>query len=57
LDEAGFYTLTAEWLSPYSSKAEMTAGLRLEIAELFGKDIKLTITTSQNKPITELRLP
>ncbi len=50
LEEVGFHTLTGEWLSPYNSKSEMRAGLKLELSELLGKNIKITM----NKPIPEL---
>ncbi len=57
LEDAGFQTITAEWLSPYSSANELKAGLRVELAELLGKNIKVTITTFQNKQTSELVLP
>lgn len=57
LEEAGFYTLTAEWLSPYDSAAELKAGLKVELAELFGKNIKVSLTSAKNKTTTELQLP
>lgn len=34
LDQVGFYTLTAEWLSPFGSDLQMKAGLHLEIKKL-----------------------
>lgn len=57
LEDVGFYTLTAEWLSPYHSSGEMKAGLKLELAELFGKNIKVVMNSYKNKPVTELLLP
>lgn len=57
LDEVGFYTLTAEWLSPYASNTELKAGLRIELAEIFGKDIKVIMNSFQNKQTTEIILP
>ncbi len=57
LDDLGLYTLSAEWLTPYNSLGELKAGLRLELQELLGKKIKVTVTTSKNKPTTELILP
>lgn len=57
LEDVGFYTLSAEWLSPYSSMGEMKAGLKLELSELFGKNIKVVMNSSKNKPVTELLLP
>jgi hypothetical protein len=57
LEDVGFYTLTAEWLTPYQSNGEIRAGLKLELAELFGKNIKVVMNSSKNKPVTELLLP
>lgn len=56
LEDSGFYLLTAEWLSPYNTLAEIKAGLHLELNELFGKNIKVTITSAKNKTATELLL-
>lgn len=57
LEDAGFQTITAEWLSPYTSQIQLKAGLRVELAELLGKNIKIKVTTFQNKQTTELILP
>jgi len=57
LEDAGFYTLTAEWMSPYTSGAELKAGLRIELAELLGKNFKIKMTSFQNKSTPELILP
>lgn len=56
LESVGFYLLTAEWLSPYSSSGELKAGLRIELRELLGKDIKFTIYSSGSKQTNELKL-
>jgi hypothetical protein len=57
LEEAGFYTLTAEWLNPYNSLSELKTGLRLELAEILGKEIKINMNSFQNKLTTEILLP
>ncbi|MBA2403128.1 MAG: hypothetical protein H0V66_00030 [Bdellovibrionales bacterium] len=57
LDEVGFYPLSAEWLSPYNSQGELKAGLKINLAEVFGPNIKITITAAKNKSTTELYLP
>ena len=57
LEDVGLHTLTAEWLSPYTSQATPKAGLSLELRELFGKNIKVTIISSENKSTSELLLP
>jgi hypothetical protein len=57
LEDAGLYTMSAEWLSPYTSQAVQKAGLSLELTELFGKNIKVTIISSENKSTSELLLP
>lgn len=54
LENVGFNIISAEWLSPFNSKAELKAGLHLELQELVGKNIKVKMTSSKNKPITEL---
>jgi len=57
LDGVGFYLITGEWLSPYSSKNELLAGLHLEISALIGPNIKLNIFETENKTNNELILP
>ena len=57
LEEVGFQTITAEWLSPFDSNAKLKAGLRLELSGLFPNNIKVTLTTAKNKQTTELILP
>jgi hypothetical protein len=56
LDEAGFYLLTAEWLSPFGTDFENRPRLGINLTELFGKDIKVNILTHQNKSTAELSL-
>ena len=59
LDSVGFHLLTAEWLSPYTSAGPLHAGLKIEISELLGKEIKYTLLKSEllnNQPI-EITLP
>ena len=41
LDDVGFYTLTAEWLTPYDSTLSMKAGLRLEVKKLINENVKI----------------
>lgn len=41
LDQEGFYTLSAEWLTPYGSDLNMKAGLHLEIKKLLNDGIKV----------------
>lgn len=41
LDQVGFYTLTAEWLTPYGSDLTMKAGLQLEIKKLLNDNVKV----------------
>jgi hypothetical protein len=57
LEEVGFYLVSAEWLTPYSSANELKASLHLEIAELLNKDIKINLLKSENSTLTELILP
>jgi hypothetical protein len=37
LDHIGFYSLTAEWLNPYSSALELRPALHIEIKKLLGE--------------------
>jgi len=57
LEDAGFFTLTAEWLSPYSSLGELRAGLKIELAEVLGKNVKIHMNSFLNKKTNELILP
>jgi hypothetical protein len=41
LDQVGFYTITAEWLSPFGSDLTMKAGLQLEIKKMLDPNVKL----------------
>lgn len=57
LEDVGFYLLSAEWLSPFSSKGVPFPGARLDIAELLGPDIKYSFLSTLNKQTTELAFP
>jgi hypothetical protein len=39
LDDVGFHTLSAEWLSPFGSDLQMKPGLQLEIKKLMGNKV------------------
>lgn len=41
LDQVGFYTLSAEWLTPYGSDLQMKPGLQLEIKKLLNENVKV----------------
>lgn len=41
LDQVGFYSLTAEWLSPYGNDLTMKAGLHLEIKKMMPENVKI----------------
>jgi hypothetical protein len=41
LDQVGFYSLTAEWLSPYGADLQLRPGLHLEIKKLMGKSVNV----------------
>ena len=41
LDQVGFYSLTAEWLNPYSSDLSMKPGLRIELKKVLGDNVKV----------------
>jgi hypothetical protein len=45
LDQVGFYTISAEWLTPYGSNLEMKAGLQIEIKKLMNENIKVRFIT------------
>jgi hypothetical protein len=47
LDQVGFYPLSAEYLSPYSSENKLEAGLRVEIKKLFNSGVKLSYLPEQ----------
>ncbi len=57
LDDVGFYLITAEWLSPYSSQAVLRPGLHLELAELLNKKIKISVIKNQQSINSELIIP
>lgn len=52
LDSVGFFTLTAEWLSPYGSDLQMKTGLQLEIKKLMGEHVNVRFISP-----TEILLP
>jgi hypothetical protein len=41
LDQVGFFSLTAEWLSPYGQNLEMRPGLHLEVKKLLNENVKV----------------
>jgi hypothetical protein len=41
LDQVGFYSLTAEWLSPYSEKLQMVPKIHLEIKKLLRPNVEV----------------
>ncbi len=45
LDQVGFYSLTAEWLSPFGPDLEMKAGLQIEIKKMIGIDVDVRLIT------------
>lgn len=45
LDEVGFFTLSAEWLSPYGSDLQMKPGLQLEVKKLMGDKVDVRFVT------------
>lgn len=57
IEDLGAYAITAEWLSPYSSEGELKAGLRIELAKLFSKEVKIIMSPAINKTTNELLLP
>ncbi|MFP5386831.1 MAG: hypothetical protein ACLGHN_12175 [Bacteriovoracia bacterium] len=38
LDQVGFYSITAEWLSPFGSDLQIKPGLQIEVKKLLGPD-------------------
>ncbi len=52
LDQIGFYSLTAEWLSPFDSKLELKPALHLEVKKLLRPGIDVRFITP-----TEILLP
>lgn len=57
LDDVGFHLITAEWLSPYSSQADLLPGLHLELAELLNKKIKISVLKNHQSEKSELLIP
>jgi hypothetical protein len=41
LDQVGFHTITAEWLSPYGSDLMLRPGLQIEIKKLLNENVKI----------------
>lgn len=41
LDEVGFYTITAEWLTPFGSDLNMKPGLQLELKKLLHDKVQI----------------
>ncbi len=52
LDQVGFHTLTAEWLSPYGSDLTMKTGLHLEIKRMLNENVKVKFISP-----SEVQLP
>ena len=52
LDQIGFFTLTAEWLSPYGSDLTLKPGLHLEVKKLLKPNIDIRFIAP-----TEILLP
>lgn len=47
LDQVGFYLLSSEYLSPFTSESKLEAGLKIEISKLFNSGVKLTYFPEQ----------
>ena len=57
LDQVGFYSLTAEWLTPFGPDLEMKSGLQIEIKKMIGKDADVRfIGPTENLKPTEIVL-
>lgn len=55
LDQAGFYTLSAEWLSPYDTQKSLRAGLAIDIEKLLEAKAKINVLVPKNTSLpTEL---
>lgn len=48
LSEAGFYMLSAEWLSPFGSNNQLQGGLRLEVMKLLNPGTKVSFLVPVN---------
>lgn len=57
IEDLGTYSITAEWLSPYSSEGELKAGLHIELSKLLGNGIKIIMSPVLKKTTNELLLP
>ena len=47
LEEVGFYLLSSEYLSAYSSQSKLAAGLHVEVTKLFNPETKLSYFPEQ----------
>lgn len=47
LGEAGFFILSAEWLSPFGSNKELQAGLKVEIGKLMNPGVKVHLVVPE----------
>jgi hypothetical protein len=55
LDQAGFYLLSAEWLSPYNSEKALKSGLAIELSKMLEGNVKVNVLVPKNTPLpTEL---
>jgi hypothetical protein len=43
LDQVGFYSLSAEWLTPFGSDLQMKAGLQLELKKIMNENVQVKI--------------
>lgn len=57
LENVGFYKLSAEWLSPYGSDAVLRPGLEVNLKELFGPSVKMSLFSFRQELPSELILP
>jgi len=56
LEEAGFYLLTAEWLSPFDKDLQYQPRLSINLKELLGPNIKINFKAYNNRITEELSL-
>lgn len=45
LDQVGFYSITAEWLSPYSENLQMSPSIHIEIKKIFRPNVEVRFIT------------
>jgi hypothetical protein len=55
LEQAGFYLLSAEWLTPFDQKSILGAGMRLDVSKLLAPGTKVRILVPE-KTISPLEL-